>query len=54
MINPATSKASIDKNHQSIGKDPSARQRIMATTMSVDEYFDELINQVRKDYANPS
>jgi len=48
MITPATSKASIDNNYQSIGKDQSARQRIMATTMSIDEYFDEQVNQVRK------
>ena len=25
---------------------------IMASTMSVDEYFDELIDKVREDYAN--
>jgi hypothetical protein len=24
---------------------------VMASTMSVDEYFDELIDQVREDYA---
>ena len=30
----------------------STRNRIMASTMSVDEYFDELIDKVRKDYAN--
>ncbi len=24
----------------------------MASTMSVDEYFDELIDKVREDYAN--
>jgi len=26
--------------------------RIMASTMSVDEYFDALIDQVREDYAS--
>ena len=26
--------------------------RVMATTVSVDEYFDELISLVHKDYAN--
>jgi len=26
--------------------------KIMASTMSVDEYFDELIDKVREDYAN--
>ena len=27
-----------------------AEERVMASTVSVDEYFDELISQVRKDY----
>ena len=26
-------------------------ERVMASTMSVDEYFDELISQVHEDYA---
>ena len=30
----------------------STRNRIMASTMSVDEYFDELIDKVREDYVN--
>ena len=30
----------------------NATSRIMASTMSVDEYFDELIDKVREDYAN--
>ena len=30
----------------------STRDRIMASTMSVDEYFDELIDKVREDDAN--
>ena len=33
-------------------KATSTRNRVMASTMSVDEYFDELIDQVREDYAN--
>lgn len=28
------------------------RERVIADTMSVDEYFDELISQVHKDYAS--
>ena len=28
----------------------STRNKIMASTMSVDEYFDELIDKVREDY----
>ena len=31
--------------------DISTRERIMASTVSVDEYFDELIAQVHEDYA---
>ena len=30
----------------------SPRERVMASTVSVDEYFDELIEKVRQDYAN--
>lgn len=30
----------------------SARERVMASTVSVDEYFDTLIEKVRQDYAN--
>ncbi len=31
-------------------KSVSTNEHVMATTMSVDEYFDELISQVREDY----
>ncbi len=30
----------------------STRKRVIASTMSVDEYFDELISQVHQDYAD--
>lgn len=30
----------------------SGRELAMASTVSVDEYFDELIEKVRQDYAN--
>ena len=33
-------------------KKVSARERVMASTVSVDEYFDELISHVHEDYAN--
>jgi hypothetical protein len=33
-------------------KSVSTTERVMASTMSVDEYFDELISQVHEDYAN--
>ncbi len=39
-------------NTKPSGKAISTRNRVMASTMSVDEYFDELIEQVREDYAN--
>ena len=42
-------KTSVDKSHHSLAKFSSTRERIMASTMSVDEYFDELIDQVRED-----
>ena len=35
-------------------KSVSATERVMASTMSVDEYFDELISQVHEDYARKS
>ena len=30
----------------------STRERVMTSTVSVDEYFDELIEKVRQEYAN--
>ena len=33
-------------------KEVSARERVMASTVSVDEYFDELISHVHEDYAS--
>ena len=43
-----TNQATDTKNYNAT----STRNRIMASTMSVDEYFDELIDKVREDYAN--
>ena len=54
MISTATTKTSVDKSFHSLAKGQSTRERIMASTMSVDEYFDELIDQVREDYGYPS
>lgn len=34
------------------GMELSAREHVIASTVSVDEYFDELIAQVHHDYAN--
>jgi hypothetical protein len=36
-------------NHPSESK--STRKRVMASTMSVDDYFDELLSLVHQDYA---
>jgi hypothetical protein len=47
-----TSQALADKSYQPHAKGMSTHDKIMASTMSVDEYFDELIDQVREDYAN--
>ena len=33
-------------------KTVSTREHVMANTVSVDEYFDELISQVHQDYAD--
>ena len=52
MISTVTSKTSVDKSFHSLAEAISTRERIMASTMSIDEYFDELIDQVREDYAN--
>jgi len=40
----------VTKNQST--KSVSTTERVMATTMSVDEYFDELISQVHEDYAD--
>ena len=40
------------KNHPQ--KSVSTTERVMATTMSVDEYLDELISQVHEDYSTMS
>ena len=42
----------VRSTHTIPKKAVSTRERIMSSTMSVDEYFDELIDQVREDYAN--
>jgi hypothetical protein len=52
MISTVTTKTQVAKSYKSHAKDMSTRERIMASTMSVDEYFDELTELVREDYAN--
>ena len=51
-ISTVTTKTSVDKSCHSLAQSLSTRERIMASTMSVDEYFDALIDQVREDYAS--
>ena len=41
----------VRRPHCSPNKCESMRERIMANTVSVDEYFDELISLVHHDYA---
>ena len=40
------------RRYHAPAKDTSTRERVMASTVSVDEYFDELVSLVHKDYAN--
>ena len=47
MRTTATIKSTVDKCRQTHTKRDADRERIMANTMSVDDYFDELIDQVR-------
>jgi len=42
---------SVHGSYRVPSKDVSVRERVMANTMSVDEYFDELIAHVHEDYA---
>lgn len=51
VAEPAVSYAAQDV-YRVPAKDTSTRERVMASTVSVDEYFDELISQVHADYAN--
>jgi len=37
---------------QTSARKESSREQVLTSTVSVDEYFDELIAQVHKDYAN--
>ena len=46
MISAVTTKTSVDKSYHSLAKGQSTSEKIMASTMSVDEYFDELISQL--------
>ncbi len=45
------SKKSTNNSCQTLPDGMSTHERVMQSTMSVDEYFDELIDQVRQDYA---
>ena len=51
MITTTTINKPVDKNSLKSTPSHSTRERILASTMSVDEYFDELIAQVHEDYA---
>ena len=38
--------------YHSLSMEDSTRKRVLASTVSIDEYFDELISHVHKDYAS--
>ena len=42
----------VQNAYRTQASDTSAREHVMASTVSVDEYFDELISQIHADYAN--
>ena len=48
----ATIKKSVNNGCQPSVHGETIRDRVLAETISVDEYFDELIDQVKEDYAN--
>ena len=51
MLKEPTMSYNESVNHATPVSGMSTREKLKASTMSVDEYFDELINQVRQDYA---
>ena len=42
----------VHSSYHAPSKSVSTREQVMASTVSVDEYFDELIVQVHEDYAS--
>ena len=52
MVAEPLAEYSVFSNYYASSKDVSVRERVMASTVSVDEYFDELIAHVHEDYAN--
>lgn len=50
---PVTTYGIRERRHTPVNRG-SNREHVMATTMSVDEYFDKLIEQVHEDYDDPS
>lgn len=52
MVAEPIAEYSVHSSYHAPSKNVSVRERVMASTVSVDEYFDELIAHVHKDYAN--
>ena len=52
MVAEPIAEYSVHSSYQVPSKNVSVRERVMASTVSVDEYFDELIARVHEDYAN--
>ena len=44
----------VQHSYHAPSKNVSEREHVLASTMSVDEYFDELISLVHEDYADLS
>ena len=51
MVEESTMSYNESVSHVSPATSMSTREKLKMNTMSVDEYFDELIDQVRHDYA---
>jgi hypothetical protein len=52
MSSAVATKKTVGKSYHSLTKGLDTRKKIIANTMSVDEYFDELIDKVQEDYEN--
>ena len=54
MNSAVATKKTVGKSYHSLTKGLDTRKKIIANTMSVDEYFDELIDKVQEDYEEKS
>lgn len=52
MVGEPEAAYTVNSHHPITNNGDITRNRIMTNTVSVDEYFDELITKVHEDYAN--